>query len=361
MLLKKIMPKMSDLKQEKLNTATNKRLSWIDFARGLGIFLVVFGHLELPYSSPFFEARTVNTMLVSSFHVPLFFFLSGLCFSAGKKPREFIARKVQTLLVPWLFFSVIWCVFKCVLAYIDGELTLQFALGTAVNFLLQKRLYAIWFLTAVFLTEVVFYIIVRLCRDKEIAIIAAAAIALCAGLLYKHYIGKFLYWELDVVPLAIPFFAVGYLCKRFRNYELNGRGAPAAVALALFVIGQLINAFNCRHFDKHFISMYNNEYCNYLLFFVSALCGITATVIISMLLQNRFSFVKYVGKSSLVFFGLHQIIFIIIERLLSNQSFSDLQLTLIWVGAFFLAFAVLTPLNELLTKTKLRVLLGKTK
>lgn len=45
------------------------RIKWIDNARAIGILLVVLGHSLIPAS--------IQTYIYS-FHMPLFFFLSGL-------------------------------------------------------------------------------------------------------------------------------------------------------------------------------------------------------------------------------------------------------------------------------------------
>ena len=291
--------------------------------------------------------------------MPLFFFISGLCFSAKRKPVEFVKAKARTLLVPWLFFTVIWIAFKCALGLKDGALDFEFFKNTVLAFLLQKRQYAIWYLTAVFLLEICFYAVLKLCREKTVAVWVVTFLILAAGIIYKKRVGINLYWELDIVPFAAPFFALGYYLKRFKGFKIKKKLPAFILAAALFVLGQGINCFNCKLFEPHFVSMFNNEYSNYLLFYLSALCGVFATVIISRLLENHFSYIKYVGKNSLVFFGTHQMLFILLERVLSGFSLSAAQLTLIWLAEFVLSFVVLTPINELLTKTKLKIFLGK--
>lgn len=49
------------------------RIEWIDCAKGLAIILVVFGH-ALTYFSPDFE-NIIH--MIYSFHLPLFFVLTG--------------------------------------------------------------------------------------------------------------------------------------------------------------------------------------------------------------------------------------------------------------------------------------------
>ena len=52
------------------NTMT-KRIEWIDTAKGIGLICVILGHMRVPYLSTW----------IYTFHMPLFFFLSGAVFS----------------------------------------------------------------------------------------------------------------------------------------------------------------------------------------------------------------------------------------------------------------------------------------
>lgn len=80
------------------NSAQQNRISWIDIARGIGICLVVMGHV---YRS--------NPILIwiCSFHMPLFFILSGWLRGCERKQVEwgwFIRKKCESLIVPLLIF-----------------------------------------------------------------------------------------------------------------------------------------------------------------------------------------------------------------------------------------------------------------
>ena len=58
-----------------------KRITWLDMAKGVGIVLMVAGHLigalqtidNKPYFSPVYQ-------FIASFHMPLFFIFSGILF-----------------------------------------------------------------------------------------------------------------------------------------------------------------------------------------------------------------------------------------------------------------------------------------
>lgn len=57
-----------------------KRIEWIDIAKGIGMVLVMLGHAPISYVSPFCDEISIHNVFLYSFHIPLFMFLSGLCF-----------------------------------------------------------------------------------------------------------------------------------------------------------------------------------------------------------------------------------------------------------------------------------------
>ena len=75
-----------------------KRIEYIDIAKGLGIILVVIGHC--------IDGKTFPGTWISSFHMPLFFILSGMCFNASRYTSliPFFYKRFKTLFLPLLFF-----------------------------------------------------------------------------------------------------------------------------------------------------------------------------------------------------------------------------------------------------------------
>ena len=49
------------------------RIAWVDAAKGVGILLVVFGHL--------IDGRSFPDIYILSFHMPLFLFIFGIFMS----------------------------------------------------------------------------------------------------------------------------------------------------------------------------------------------------------------------------------------------------------------------------------------
>lgn len=90
-----------------------KRASWVDHARGLGIVLVVFGHVNRGLvSSGLLRADGWVELLddtLYAFHMPLFFALSGLFAmrAVGRPAKEFVGQKVRTIAYPYFVWSVV--------------------------------------------------------------------------------------------------------------------------------------------------------------------------------------------------------------------------------------------------------------
>ncbi|MEG2189653.1 MAG: acyltransferase family protein, partial [Christensenella sp.] len=83
---------------------TSSRITFVDFARTTGIFLIVMGHAM----GRMLHGGGLLYKYFYTFHVPLFFFISGYLFSCGKNGiGAFLYKKVKTLLVPYFCFGFI--------------------------------------------------------------------------------------------------------------------------------------------------------------------------------------------------------------------------------------------------------------
>jgi fucose 4-O-acetylase-like acetyltransferase len=135
-----------------------ERNAWVDYAKALGIILVVYGHVARGVFNaglPMDESRYVLVdSIIYSFHMPLFFFLSGLFFydSLMKRGKAgLIVNKVDTIVYPFIVWSLLQGLLEVVLSnYTNGEVTL----GQVLSLLWAPRA-QFWFLYALFLVFVV--------------------------------------------------------------------------------------------------------------------------------------------------------------------------------------------------------------
>ncbi len=132
---------------------TRERDVAIDFEKGLFLFLIVIGHFwNYPDEIRFLIAPT------DLIYVPVFFFLSGYLFNRGKYSfKDFLARKVKTLLLPYLSFFILFTL-------LDFNLysNLKSVLYNSAVFLLYGdgpfKAPPLWFVSTLFSSSIFLYI-----------------------------------------------------------------------------------------------------------------------------------------------------------------------------------------------------------
>jgi len=135
-----------------------ERNAWVDYAKAIGIILVVYGHVARGVFNaglPMDEGLYVLVdSIIYSFHMPLFFFLSGLFFydSLIKRGKGgLIVNKVDTIVYPFIVWSLLQGFLEVVLSnYTNGDVTVANVLS-----LLWAPRAQFWFLYALFLIFVV--------------------------------------------------------------------------------------------------------------------------------------------------------------------------------------------------------------
>lgn len=189
------------------------RAAWVDRAKGYGIILVVIGHVSN-------VDRLVLDILI--FHMPLFFFLSGLTFKpfAG---RDRALAKAQAMLLPYVAFGLL--VTACLVAT-----NLAFGMAPVIpgplHFLLGGNLLVgafgtFWFPTALLATLLLLNLLVRMpvrWQGVTLAAMVGAAFLLGDAVAYNPY-------GLLTVAMALPFAAAGYHVGLGRSLAANWKTA----------------------------------------------------------------------------------------------------------------------------------------
>ena len=79
------------------NNGSSGRLRFVDIAKGISIICIILGHLEIH----------AITRVVFTFHVPIFFLITGYFVSTKMSVRDFAAKKARMLLVPYYVTSLV--------------------------------------------------------------------------------------------------------------------------------------------------------------------------------------------------------------------------------------------------------------
>ena len=197
-----------------------KRIEWLDVAKGLGIICVVYGHTIFK--------DELWRIWIYSFHMPLFFFLSGITYNEEKytDSRKFLASKIKSILIPYFIFCIIALMRNIVeqlyaLCTIgkafDAAVLAQKAVGIVIALRGSVWACAAWFLPCIFVVLILMYgtfKVARLCKaEKRTCATAAAIVFLVIGLLYAKSGLPYMPWSIDAAFVAFFFTALGWLCK----------------------------------------------------------------------------------------------------------------------------------------------------
>ena len=160
----------------------------VDIAKCLGIALVVIGHISGTNDS---ETIKFIRRFVYEFHVPLFFFLSGLYFKLEDSWPSFLVKKIKRLYLPFLisnlvFFTVHICLQRAAGISIIPVDTFKHCIKIAIGQGLSPMGGATWFLMTLFESMIVLKLVHTLCSHSghstfiiTIAVIVLGLVGLC--------------------------------------------------------------------------------------------------------------------------------------------------------------------------------------
>lgn len=154
-----------------------KRVTYLDMAKGVGIVLMVTGHLigsvqtidYKTYFEPIYQ-------WIASFHMPLFFIISGILLWITKEESrdlcQSIYRKARTLLLPYATFSIIYIVMNIYTCIFHPDL-LEFSdLGKFFIYTLTFRgVSVLWFLPTLFFGKVLFLWCRKRLTDRQLTLL----------------------------------------------------------------------------------------------------------------------------------------------------------------------------------------------
>ncbi len=204
--------------------AARPSLEWISIAKGIGIILVVIGHFD-PAGSPAYWLGM--RLVIYSFHMPLFFVLSGYLYVHGKYPyRVLVENKVRRLLYPFITIAVVFALIKVAAGHfvrLENPVNPHSIVAIAVD---PANSYAplLWFLQALFLIFCI-YPLLRTFLGEASILIVCVILDEALGTRYP-FLGR--------AAANMPFFVFGILLRQNARLAkfVTGRGALLAAACA---------------------------------------------------------------------------------------------------------------------------------
>ena len=282
-------------------TKSAPRQTWIDCVRGIGIILVVLGHYD----------QGVNPLCrwISSFHMPLFFILSGILVAMhgayeGKPLRGVLVRKAKQLFYPFAAFSLL-VILSCLLRS-------QPAMAARVAYytVTLEGHSVLWFLPALWMAECMLLVLLRSKIPDHLGTAAIIAGTSVYAALQYYAIG-------GAVPAdeGLHYLILNGLCRAgigfvfmmigYKGYLMRGRFAAVQTgrlrlfALLTFALGCLFGFINGMP-DLHF-SVQRNP----LLYYLAALMQSGGLIVFIAVTLPKNAMLEFFGRNSLVIMATH--------------------------------------------------------
>lgn len=295
----------------KLIGGGQNRIDYIDFAKALGMLTIMWGHI----------ATGVSVRFVYAFHIPLFFFLSGMVFRPDKYISflPFLKRKVQTLIVPYIIYSVITWAIWATFSYFSHSSVENYWFPLFETLIAQgSEGYLIhnvplWFVPCLFVVELAYYWISKL---KDVWTVVISILLAVLGYILVNAVEFFdfttLPWSIEVAMLAMIFYCLGHQMIRHIGYAKvqEAIGSRKILSVLLMIVAFILVCFGANHNGQP--SMGHANVHNPVMFYLTAFIGIFGMIILSCLFSlSRFNVngclngLKWFGQNSFIAMAIH--------------------------------------------------------
>lgn len=286
---------------------TFQRKNWIDICRAFAIFFVVWGHVVQPETERFNHGLiTLLRNSVYSFHMPLFFFISGICFRPMRylTSKDFIKVKFKSIIFPCYLCMLFMLIYNTV--FYDFDI-INYCCSIEIIksiFLFNGAEYVYWYLGALFVVECLMYLLTKKLNKKRVLI---SVVLIYAFFSLYQFVKYPLPFSANAGFVCIPFFYTGFLLSDF-NFE-RIRNIHCIIGLMLgSLVCLIINAVD----NKYIVSIWCGVIANPVTFLIKAYSGIITISCLSLLtdrilsnnMVNHFSFL---GKNTLYVYAFNRL------------------------------------------------------
>ena len=247
-------------------------------------------------------------VLIYGFHMPLFFFLSGLvCDEKKYSFCSFVRSRFNSIVLPYIFFYLLTWLYWLLVERHFRPLGMEWwqpligmLYGAQWGGFMQHN-GILWFLPCLFVTEVLFFLVKRLSMMwKQLLTVVALA-------LVGFSIKPNLPWCLNIAFVALQFYYLGNLCRSWLYSEnpIDGRLRTNMVSVFLIMSYCILSI---KFMNP--VNMATNQYGKIYFFEITALLGIIACVFLCRSFSNRkltrFVWVGVICTNTLAIFAIHQ-------------------------------------------------------
>lgn len=283
-----------------------KRIEFIDLAKGICILLVIMTHTDVNVDFPGIQAM----------RMPLYFVLSGLFFKDYGGFLNLLQKKVNKILIPFLFFYFVSYTIFYFVDWLFPNLIKSEATGI-LDIFVQRRIFnaPIWFLLALFWSNLIFCSLSLMVKKEWQRFALVFSIGGIGILLGMHRI--FFPCNIDSAMSALPFFYFGYLLKKSPLLYPNKYDKYNVLWAFLFYGGAL--CVYKRFGNPHIVFGSNIIIGNWIFGIILSLSSVMAILFLCKIIKHL-PFVSYFGRYSIIPLCVHHLIYLPIKYMLLQYN-----------------------------------------
>lgn len=261
-----------------------ERYNELDLMKGIGIILVYLGH---SFNLPKFEWNKLFLFVgntIYSFHMPLFFLISGFLMNNGKdiQLKKYYIHKIKRILIPYFFINLIDFFPRTLFPNLVNskfDMWEVFFKGTTIT----------WFIYTLFMIFMIFPFLEKYILKKDKYYLFGVALIIIN---YFKIFGGVEIFSINVAIGYLVYFYIGYIIRPiYKNKIINGIWNKNIIFL---IFGLIFLIFS-----------YKSFYLNYFNSIIFALMGILLTLNISLRIKEEnsiYDILKFIGANSLTFY-----------------------------------------------------------
>lgn len=271
-----------------------KRINYLDYAKGIAIFGVVFGHV--------YGFKNIISIWFFSFHVPMFFIVSGILTTNKKnKFKNILIKNIKTILIPYFCFSI-----PFIFINISGRGIVGFK-ESILKILTGYGLGALWFLPTLFISLSIFkFLLLKI--DKRMLYFISILILIVPFFIKSDVL------IIDVILrafIAFGFIAFGYSISQLIKKE-NINIIIGIIMISINIVATIFNGV---------VDLYSLNFGNPIMYVLQGVTGSLGIIIILMNIKSiKIDFLSKIGENTLIIMSTHQILLMILTRVGLNNT-----------------------------------------
>jgi fucose 4-O-acetylase-like acetyltransferase len=280
--------------------------------------------------------------------MPMFFFCSGFFYQKNNVSAiTYIMKKAKSLLIPYVFFGI----FHYLISFFKSGISIKTLIHIfVINTNGLPIAGALWFLTALFFTDVIYYFFDKW-NTKWIIILLVLV-----GSFADQVLPYPLPWALSPSFVGLGLYWIGNFVK-INEYKFYG--ILNMKWWAVLLVGVLTTILI---FINGYVNMRTGTYAIIPLFWINALLSVFIIISVSKIIENIFKntllekWLVSIGRNSIIYVCLNQLVIVVITKVVDVFTIPIYASKIL---IFILSMACLFVLSCFFIRTKLRIFIGK--